>query len=242
MDSRASRVLLLGGGGPSWDIRRMNLLAAGYAVSFIDLENEESDDRLEEALERSYQAIIIMFKRRTAILGRLLSSIRSRMSPNHEAGVVVMAERLMEDEAKKLIGRGVNRVVSIEAPSEELISAVESTIKVAPRAEFRTSVELEISLPQRILQALGQTENLSESGMLVRGFHHYPPGTAFRFRFTIPGTELVIRGQAEIARQTDLSRERLKGFGARFTQLDDESKKALEQALSETFREGLEIN
>lgn len=238
----SAKVLLLGSDDPAWNMRKMTLQAVGYEVSFMNLGDEDIDEKLENVLDRSFQAIVIAYRRRAVVLGRLLSSIRSRMSPNHEAGVVVMADRLMEDEAKKLIGRGVNRVLSLETSNEDLISAVESTIKVAPRVELRTSVELEISLPQRVLQTLGQTENLSESGMLVRGFHHYPAGTEFRFRLMIPGSGLVIQGEAEITRQTDLSRERLKGFGARFTELDPESKKALEEALTETFREGLEVN
>ena len=242
VESRAAKVLMLGSGEPSWDMRRMNLLAAGYDVLYLNLEDEDIDDKLEEALERSYQAIIINYRRRGVILGRLLSSIRSRMSPNHESGVIVMADRLMEDEARKLVGRGINRVLGLESSNEVLISAIEDTSQAAPRVELRTSVELEISLPRRIFQALGQTENVSESGMLIRGLQHYPPGTEFRFRLKIPGRDLVIQGQAEITRHTDLSRERLKGFGARFTELDPESKRSLEKALSETFREGLEIN
>ena len=241
-DTRGSRVLILGQGDRRCEDLVLNLQVAGFEVATVDLEHADSDDGLEEALDRCFEVIIFFYERRAVVLGRLLSSVRSRMSQNHEAGVIVLADRLLEDDARRLIGRGVNRVLGLDSSYEDLLSAIEEISAVAPRVKFRTSVELEITLPQRVLQALGQTENVSESGMLIRGFHNYPPGTEFRFRLQIPGKNLAIQGRAEITRQTDLSRERIKGFGARFTDLDSSSRDILEETLNAVIRESAAIN
>lgn len=238
-DDSMARILILGKDSSRWQALRLQLQAAGFDVSAVDLNRGDLEGELEEALDRCYEAIIFFYERRAVILGRLLSSIRSRMSPNHEAGVIVLADRFLEDEARRLVGRGVNRVLNQDSSPEDLITALEEISTVAPRVKFRTSVELEISMPRRVLQALGQTENVSESGMLIRGFHHYPAGTEFRFRMRIPGGKLAIEGRAEITRQTDLSRERVKGFGARFTDLDSKSRDILEEALNAVLRDDM---
>jgi hypothetical protein len=73
-----------------------------------------------------------------------------------------------------------------------------------------------LQLEQRPLRTFCQTENVSETGMLLRGFGHYPPGTTIDFEINIPGQPDPIRGSATIARTTNLSLERLEGVGARF--------------------------
>jgi hypothetical protein len=73
-----------------------------------------------------------------------------------------------------------------------------------------------LHLEQRPLRTFCQTENVSETGMLLRGFGHYPPGTTIDFEIDIPGQSDPIRGSATIARTTNVQLERMEGVGARF--------------------------
>jgi hypothetical protein len=114
------------------------------------------------------------------------------------------------------VGVGINRAIASDDVNELLATSIMELSSVAPRVTLRAPTRVVLQLEQRPLRTFCQTENVSETGMLLRGFGHYPPGTSIDFEINIPGQPDPIRGSATIARTTNLSLERLEGVGARF--------------------------
>lgn len=168
---------------------------------------------------QAFDAIIVHLPLPGIGLGVLLSSIRSREARCRRSGLVVLALENNLSAIEKLVGRGVNRVLPATATVAEILQALEAVHGAAQRVSLRLPVQLEVDLPAGETQAICQTENLSESGMLLKGFQHYPLGTRFSFQFQVPGTDRCIKGVAEIARTTDTDREKVEGVGARFVEV-----------------------
>ena len=104
---------------------------------------------------------------------------------------------------------------------------------VAPRLALRAPTRVVLNLDERPLRTFCQTENVSETGMLLRGFGHYPPGTTIDFEINIPGESDPIRGSAVIARVTNPALEHLEGVGARFDHFLGQDRARLTDYLSE---------
>jgi hypothetical protein len=83
-------------------------------------------------------------------------------------------------------------------------------------------------------RAFCQTENLSTTGVLLRGFGHYPLGARIQFEISLPGEKEPIRGEAEVCRTTNFAREKMEGFGAAFTNFHGGDQQRLEQYLSDS--------
>ena len=206
-----------------------SLQAAGCAVTVRPL----SDATLLLVEDRRFAAIVSGHPRHGVSFGQLLSSVRAATSACHGSGLVLLVPADDVRAVRRLVGRGVNRVVADDAPVDELTAAVADVQDVAPRRAIRLPVQLEVSLPRRLLKALCQTENISESGMLLRGFQHYPTGTVFEFEIQLPGEGVSIKGKAEIARTTNTEREPTRGFGARFVDLDSDDQARLASLLGD---------
>ena len=116
---------------------------------------------------------------------------------------------------------------------EHLARAILELSSVAPRATLRAPTRVVLHLEQRPLRTFCQTENVSETGMLLRGFGHYPPGTTIDFEINIPGQSEPIRGRATIARTTNVSSEMMEGVGARFDDFRDGDRARLTEYLND---------
>jgi hypothetical protein len=188
---------------------------------------------------QAFDAIIVRLPLPGVGFGVLLSSIRARAARCRQAGLVILTPKEDIRAVEKLVGRGVNRVLPDDAGSEEILAAVLSVQGAAHRVSIRLPVQLEISLPTGNRQAFCQTENLSDSGMLLRGFQRFPPGTRFSFEMQVPGEDLSLKGVAEVTRTTDVERETIEGFGARFVEIKSPDRWLLEQVLVD---EGQSVN
>src|SRR5262249_57287484 len=60
-----------------------------------------------------------------------------------------------------------------------------------------------------------QSENISETGMLLRSPEAYPIGTRVRFECTLPGDRSPLRGEAEVVRHTVSEVEQVQGIGVK---------------------------
>jgi hypothetical protein len=161
-------------------------------------------------------------------MGSFLQAVRAEASPCRHSGLLLLADSRSVLRATGFIGRGANRVVSEQDSPEHIASSAADLLKVAPRLPIRVPTRIDVKLFEQPVTNLCQTENLSASGMLLRGFGHYPVGTALDFELDLPGDAAPIRGGAEVARITDPSRERLTGFAARFVSFLDEDRSRLE--------------
>jgi len=176
-----------------------------------------NDNTLEFVQATRFDAIVIGFPGPITELRRFVQCIRSPGSASEHAGILLLAEPDHLAAAKTFVGIGVgiNRAIATSDLEELFVPMITDLTTVAPRIPLRAPTRVVLNLERR-LRTFCQTENVSETGMLLRGFGHYPPGTTIDFEINIPGQSDPIRGSATIARTTNVDHERLEGVGARF--------------------------
>ncbi len=145
--------------------------------------------------------------------------------------VLTTGDRL--EEANTYVGRGVNRVVSIDDP-DGLRQVVIEVIDVGTRTPIRLMTRLSIGIGNRDCQIRTYTQNISRSGMLLDTSNMLNVGQQFDFRFRSPSGDQLVTGRAEVVRHTRDDRERISGIGVQFLQLDDRSTEALDELFAAT--------
>ena len=193
-----------------------------------------NDNTLELVQSTRFDVIVIGFPGPITALRRFVQCIRSPGSACQRSGVVLLSEPRHLDAAQTFVGIGVgiNRAITSAEMADRFVSTIKELSSVAPRAAVRAPTRVVLHLDQRPLRTFCQTENLSETGMLLRGFGHYPPGTTIDFEINIPGQSEPIRGRATIARTTNVSSERMEGVGARFEQFREDDRARLTDYLN----------
>jgi len=109
-----------------------------------------------------------------------------------------------------------------------LVTAVEDLARPAPRLPVRIPARVQLFADGRPLRLMAQVDNVSTSGMLLRGVTQFPVGTTFGFEMVVPGEAKPIRGTAEIMRVTDPRREDVHGVGVRFVSFEGSDRLRLE--------------
>lgn len=201
-----------------------------------DLHHAPWDDNTLDLVQNTrFDIVAIGFPGPIKALRRFVGCIRASGSASQRSGIVLLSDPQHLDAAQTFVGIGVgiNRAISWDDLEERLLPAIEDLAAVAPRVPLRAPTRVVLQLEQRPLRTFCQTENVSESGMLLRGFGHYPPGTAIEFEISIPGQGDPIRGRATIARTTNVSLERLEGVGARFDDFLGTDRSRLTEYLNE---------
>ena len=191
---------------------------------------------LERVKNRPYDLVIVQLPLQDPDLGTLVKALRAPDSASRASGLLVTGEISEHDAVSLFLGRGINRFVPTHAAGGEWLDALATLLAVPPRSSLRALVQLETTIRGPRSRTLAQTENLSETGMLIRGdSKHYQPGSSIHFELILPGEETPIHGTAEIVRQTEKSREKVDGFGVRFVNLEDGGRQILERFLERSL-------
>jgi CheY-like chemotaxis protein len=162
-----------------------------------------------------------------------LDSIRAEGAPCRQSPLLLLAHRDQLAEARRFLGRGVNRVVAVEESAEQLQREVSELLAVAPRSSLRLMVRMVVNIGDGASLELAQSENLSETGMLVRTGEVYPIGSRLNFEFHLGGNHLPIRGAGEVVRHTTPDREQVRGMGIRFVSFERDGLPRLQRYLRE---------
>jgi len=181
----------------------------------------------------AFDVIIIGFPVSAAALKRFLEMARAEGAACHRSGLVLITDNEFSDAANALVGKGANRVVAINELDTKLISAVEDLATPAPRVPIKMPANIQLFSDGRPLRLMAQIQNLSASGMLLRGVTQFPVGTSFEFEMMVPDDPNPIRGTAEITRTTDPQREAIQGIGVRFVSFDASDRVRLEMFVDE---------
>ncbi|HPS77892.1 MAG TPA: hypothetical protein PLS53_07045 [Thermoanaerobaculaceae bacterium] len=148
-------------------------------------------------------------------LTELVDAVRAKDSACRTSGLLVVAEPPQAAEVGSLLGRGVNRVVETTGHVDRLLDAIADLLAVAPRRFLRSVIQLDIWVGFGVKRILTVTENVSLSGMLVRGGREFGLGTKLHFELLLPHQTPPIRGDILVVRHTDRLREGVEGFGGR---------------------------
>ncbi len=169
---------------------------------------------------RQYDLVVVSFPIGEPPLPALLKSMRWKQSACRRTPLLVVSSREQRQQADELVNRGVNRVVNRDATDWELDSVLRELLAVEPRVRYTTLVKVELPHGRRTEYTLAQLDNLSTSGMLIRGHDDVEVGAPMPFEMPLSGDPTPIRGVAEVVRPTTREREGLVGFAARFVRID----------------------
>jgi Tfp pilus assembly protein PilZ/CheY-like chemotaxis protein len=186
---------------------------------------------LELTAEVAIEVLLVRYPLPDLELDRFLAEIRDPESLCLSSPIVLLttAERLAE--AGAYIGRGANRVIDIETAESEIQDTISALLAVAPRKAARFLARLEIKLGGAKDMILCQTENLSDSGMLIRTERRYDIGTEIHFEFTLPNDVRPVAGVAQVVRHTMIGRDRVGGIAVRFLSFAGDSERRFESFL-----------
>lgn len=176
---------------------------------------EPSPFLLDLVLSTEFELVIVTYPLDTLPLDDLIDTIRDEGSACHDAGLLLLAEPELLDDAQAIVDLGANRAICCDWSEARLWQAIGDLMDVAPRIFMRVLMHADIEVKNERSRAIFQTVNVSVSGVLLQGSDQLTPGEAFDFLFRLPGGGLV-EGSAEVVRRTNPLREGVDGIGSRF--------------------------
>ena len=237
MSEKRAKVLLAGiGRGP------FEAIAPVLERQRLEIIRVDSPERAVE-MARANRVDLIIFDAdpNEMTLDMVVATLRAADSASAKTSLLVMAEPGTDDRARQLIGNGVNRVMLLDDPEEEIERQVADLLHIAPRAAVRFATRLYTSLDNGTEEIFGQTANLSVSGMLVQTPTLLEPGQRVVFEILVEDREGAIIGDAEIVRQASRDREGVEGIGVHFLGFRDDCKELLDAVIAAALAELLAV-
>ena len=177
-----------------------------------------------------FSAIIIGFPLKDMRLEDFMDKILMGESAAASIAILTSAEKIEEAERYKPLG--IDLVLSLENAPQEMLRLLCALLGVAPRAELRVLVKLDLELVDAGNQRMvAQSEDISISGMLVTTPRLAPVGSKAGFTITLPGDPEPIRGEAKVARHTEAGTDRVKGMGLKFVSFEKNGEQRLRRYL-----------
>jgi len=184
----------------------------------FDIHRAPWDDYLRDHVQITpFDVVVAAFSVSAGGMEKFFKAMRSRGSACHHSGVILIASERHLDVAKAHLGHGANRIISDRGVSSQLQAAVSELLGVAPRVPVTTNARIKIYVEGKPVQSFCQTQNLSATGVLIRGFSHYPQGSKIDFEISLPTDTAPIKGSGTISRRTERRFEQVEGLGIQFT-------------------------
>jgi CheY-like chemotaxis protein len=222
MAESRQHVLIVGAKDDGLDRVAPMLRRAEFSVHSVDA----SPFLLDLVLSTAFELVILSYPMDTVPLDDLVDTIRDEGSACHGAGLLLLADPSLIDDAQNHVDLGANRAICTDWSEARLLQAIGDLLEIAPRVFMRVLMHAEVEIQNTADRAIFQTVNVSVSGALLQGSDQLDPGQAFDFLFRLPGGGLV-EGAAEVVRQTNPMREGVDGMGARFLSFGDECEERL---------------
>jgi hypothetical protein len=181
------------------------------------------------------ELIILGLEPTTMSLQQAIQAIRSQSSASRMASLLVPAAPDHENNARQLIGHGVNRVMRTVDSPKHIGLQVADLLDIAPRATLRLSTRMLVELEDGFEEALGAVVNISAKGLLLETNADLEPGQHVIISIDIGPQLEPVAAKAEIVRKANPKREGIEGIGAQFLSFAGDSQKQLETILGDAF-------
>jgi DNA-binding NarL/FixJ family response regulator len=152
-------------------------------------------------------------------LQEFLSSLRALDSEGVGSPLVVLAPEPDVPALSKALEGDLLKVVSETAEEREIQRAISEVLGVAARTSTRLMVDMEVAISGASQRRLVQTQNLSETGMLLRASESPEVGTHVQLSFRLPDDSHPLSIEAEVVREAIPGKEGLRGFAVRYVGL-----------------------
>jgi DNA-binding NarL/FixJ family response regulator len=213
----------------------------GELVSVLDrqkltvIQVSSYEDAVMYANAARVELVILGLEPTTMSLENTIRRIRSQSSASRMASLLVLAEPGSEDNARRLIGHGVNRVMLTVDSAKHIGLQVADLLDIAPRATLRFSTRMLVELEDGFAEALGAVVNISAKGLLLETDADLEPGQHVIISIEIGPQLEPVAAKAEIVRKANLEREGIEGIGAQFLSFAGDSQIQLKNILGDAF-------
>lgn len=166
-------------------------------------------------------------------LPELVERLRTSDSASRGSSLLVVSEPESSGEARELIGRGVNRVVTLDMTEEIIEQHVADLLDVAPRAAVRYATRLTTVLDIGTVEVTGRTANVSVSGMLLQVSTTLEVGQPVAFEFLTEDGGDMVAGEGVVVRRAVAERDGVDGLGVRFLKFHGDGRQRIEAMMVE---------
>lgn len=206
--------------------------------SFLDrsdirvLEAASNDEVLRACLMEQVDLIVMSLDMPGMAYESLIGNIRTDAKMKEASIVVVCQDTLAHRD--KLKHSKVNAIFAMPVDLQLLQLKMQQFLNVAPRMVYRAILAVAVEGKFQSQPLPFWTENLSESGMLIRTEEPLDMGTGVFLSFFLhDGTHIT--GYGEIVRaQRPTQVSKLQLYGVKFTNIDEEAKTAIRKVVSRT--------
>jgi len=193
-------VLIVGVGTPA--LQRAGSLLSRGTLRVVHAGNGQEAVVLSQ--DTPFDLLIIRYPLAGTSLPTVIEAVREASSSSRQAAILVLAEQDHAAELSALLGHGVSRIVSTNAPSDRLLDVVAELLAVAPRRAMRVPVRLALLCERGGRPWDGETVDLSSTGMLVLSGFRPKVGTGISFELFLPEDAVPIDGKGEVVRHGDV--------------------------------------
>ncbi len=191
---------------------------------------------LSQIRDQAFAAVIIDYAAGHGVLRALLDVLRARDSAANRAALVVLAEPEALEEAEEQLGQTTARLVNPLATDERVRHALLDVVEHPARLPVRAVVKLSSTEALGRSRVIGQTQDLSLTGMLVRFDKPLPVGARLGFDLELPNEPLPLRGVGAVVRLAYTGSGDVAGFAMRFVTFEGDALRRLELALERLER------
>lgn len=191
----------------------------------------------EQVIKNKFTLIVLGVPIEDERIEDILHVVRHPDMPCRGASVLLLCRAIDLSKFETLVGRGVNRALSISMEAEKLQQEIARLTMIAPRVQTRLLTRLYVNI-RNGSTILCRSENISISGILLKTSMRYPVGTSIIFEFSLPGDPRPIKGGASIVRHTDTSHENVNGMGLKFLSFLDDGERRLKNYIEENTEKG----
>jgi CheY-like chemotaxis protein len=230
---KRSKVLLAGLGrgpfealAPVLDRQKLEVITVAAPKNSVELANSEPFD-----------LVIFDAGVKEGTLEQVVDAIRHGMSASRNTSILVLARPNQVNAVRRLVGRGVNRVMLLDDPPELIGQQVAELLNIAPRANLRFSTRLQTAVGDGAVEILGEIVNLSATGMLVETDRSFEPCQQVVVTINLGGQHGPVSAKAEVVRLARNDRGGIEGVGLHFLSFAGDGKEKIEAVLDEAFPE-----
>ena len=191
------------------------------------------EDAVALAFTKPFDLVIFDAEPERLGLAELVGRLRTPGSASRVCSLLVVAGTGAAQEARGLIGRGVNRVVTLDMSEEVIDQHVADLLDVAPRAAVRFKARLTTVLDDGTIEIIGRTENVSVTGMLLQTGTTLEIGQLVAFEFLASNGNDMVSGEARVVRHAVAERGGVDGIGVRFLKFHGTGRERIEAVLTE---------
>ena len=175
-------------------------------------------------------AILVSYPLWDSSVEDILAAMVRILGSEQSVPVVLLAPADTLFEVAALEDRGVHVLSEGKSP-DELRKALRDLLGRAQRDHPRFIVRMTVQVGSGSVLRACQSEDISQSGMLIRTSEEFPIGADLKLEFALTDDE-PIRCAARVVRFTHPGIEQTRGMGVRFTSFEDDGERRLEEFLS----------